>query len=291
MDRLAELEALIARHAGEGVTSTALAGVSLMATGATTEPIGSVAEPALALVVRGSKRTVLNDSVFEYGAGEYLIVSLDLPVTAHIAQAPFVACGFSLDPAAIAELLLDSPPAGFGRRAAVGIAVSPASPDLLDAIMRLLRLLDRPGDVSALAPAFEREILWRLITGEQGAMVRQIGLADSRLSLIGRAVGWIRHHYDQTVRVEDLARLTGMSVSSFHRHFRAVTAMTPIQYQKQVRLQEARARLIAQPGDVAGVGFAVGYVSASQFNREYRRRFGVPPGKDAELLRRATSAG
>ena len=120
-------------------------------------------------------------------------------------------------------------------------------------------------------------------------MVRQIGLADSRLSLIGRSVGWLRHHYDETVRVDDLARLSGMSVSSFHRHFRAVTAMTPIQYQKLIRLQEARARLIADPHDVAAVAFAVGYESPSQFSREYRRRFGVPPGKDAEQLRAASA--
>jgi AraC-like DNA-binding protein len=291
MDRLGELGALIARHAGEGVTRAPLAGVSLMASGVTTAPIGSVAEPALAVVVGGAKRTVLGDTVFEYGAGEYLIVSVDLPVTANIIRAPFVAFGLVLRPAAIAELLLDAPPGGPARGGTAGIAVSAADADLLDAIARLLRLLDRPADARALAPVFEREILWRLITGEQGAMVRQIGLADSRLSLIGRAVGWIRHHYDETVRVDDLARLVGMSVSSFHRHFRAVTAMTPIQYQKQVRLQEARARLIAQPGDVAGVGFAVGYESASQFSREYRRRFGVPPSRDAELLRQASASG
>jgi AraC-like DNA-binding protein len=285
-----ELIGLIRRHAGEGVTRTALEGVRLSATDTATAPLGAVTEPALAVTLQGAKRTVLNDSVFEYGAGEYLIVSLELPVTAHIVEAPFVGFGLTLRPAAIAELLLESGPGGLARRPPAGIAVSTATPDLLDAIARLLRLLDRPGDARALAPGYEREILWRLITGEQGAMVRQIGLADSSLSLIGRAVGWIRHHYDESIRVDDLARLTGMSVSSFHRHFRAVTAMTPIQYQKQVRLQEARARLIAQPRDVAGVAFAVGYESPSQFSREYRRQFGIPPGKDAEQLRNATAA-
>jgi AraC-like DNA-binding protein len=294
MDSLAELQELIARHAGEGVTRTVLDRVSVMASAATTEPIGSVSEPALAVVAQGAKRTVVNESVFEYGAGEYLIVSVDLPVTAHVTRAsrehPFLAFGLVLRAAAIAELLLESGPSGHGRPSSAGIAVSAATPELLDAIVRLLRLLDHPGDARALAPAFEREILWRLVTGEQGAMIRQIGLADSRLSLIGRAVGWIREHYDEAVRVDDLARMTGMSASSFHRHFRAVTAMTPIQYQKQIRLREARARLIAQPRDVAGVGFAVGYESPSQFNREYRRRFGIPPGKDAQQLRRATAA-
>jgi AraC-like DNA-binding protein len=284
---------LIARHARDGVTRTALEGVSLMASETTTRPIGSVSEPALAVVAQGAKRTVLQDSVFAYGAGQYLIVSVDLPVTAHITRAsreqPFLAVGMNLKPAAIAALLLDSGPVEQARRGPLGIASSDATDEVLDALVRLLRLLDHPGDRRALGPAVEREILWRLITGDQGAMVRQIGLADSRLSLIGRSVGWLRHHYDETVRVDELARLSGMSVSSFHRHFRAVTAMTPIQYQKQIRLQEARARLIADPHDVAAVAFAVGYESPSQFSREYRRRFGVPPGKDAEQLRAASA--
>jgi AraC-like DNA-binding protein len=294
MESLAELRRLISRHAGAGVTRTALDGVTVMASETTTRPIGSVSEPALAVVAQGAKRTVLGDSVFAYGAGQYLIVSVDLPVTAHITHAsreqPFLGVGMTLNPAAIAALLLESGPGEQERRSPLGIASSDATPELLDAIVRLLRLLDHPGDRRALGPAVEREILWRLITGNQGAMVRQIGLADSRLSLIGRSVSWLRHHYDETVRVDDLARLSGMSVSSFHRHFRAVTAMTPIQYQKLIRLQEARARLIADPHDVAAVAFAVGYESPSQFSREYRRRFGVPPGKDAEQLRAATAA-
>ena len=122
-------------------------------------------------------------------------------------------------------------------------------------------------------------MLWRLVTGPQGSLVRQIGLADSRLAQLARAISWIRRHYDQTLRVEDLAALATMSVTSFHRHFRALTAMTPIQYQKQIRLHEARARLLSGPGDIAGTGFAVGYGSPSQFSREYRRMFGTPPSR------------
>lgn len=134
-------------------------------------------------------------------------------------------------------------------------------------------------------PGIEREILWRLLHGEQGSLVRQIGLADSRLSQISHSIRWIRTHFAEALRVDDLASRAQMSLSTFHRHFRAVTAMTPIQYQKQVRLQEARARLIAESGDVASVGFAVGYDSPSQFSREYSRLFGVPPGRDAARLR------
>lgn len=194
MDSLPELRRLITRHAGDGVTRTALDGVSLMSSATTTEPIGSVSEPALAVVAQGAKRTVLNERVFTYGAGQYLIVSVDLPVTAHITNAsrehPFLAVGLTLKPAAIAALLLETGLGDDGPRSALGIASSDASPVLLDAIVRLLRLLDHPADLRALGPAVEREILWRLLTGSQGALVRQIGLADSRLSMIGRSVGW-----------------------------------------------------------------------------------------------------
>ena len=166
-----------------------------------------------------------------------------------------------------------------------GIAVRDATPDLLDPIIRLLRLLDRPGDMPVLGPMLEREILWRLLTGAQGATVRQIGLADSRLSQVARAIRHIRTRYAETLSMDDLATLAGMSPASFHRHFRAVTTMSPLQYQKQIRLQAARSRLLAEPGDVASIGFEVGYESPSQFSREYARLFGAPPGRDAERLR------
>jgi len=136
-----------------------------------------------------------------------------------------------------------------------------------------------------LGTAIEREILWRLINGEQGAMVRQIGLADSRLAQVGRAIRWIRKHYAEIIRIEELANMAGMSVTSFHRHFRGVTSMTPIQYQKQIRLQVARSQLMSVAADVAEVGFAVGYDSPSQFSREYRRLFGQSPGRDGRNLR------
>lgn len=157
-------------------------------------------------------------------------------------------------------------------------------------MVRLLRLLDEPRDRAVLAPLVKREILWRLITGEQGATVRQLGLADSSLSHISRAVRWIREHYAQPFRVEDVARQSGMGVSAFYRNFQAVTAMSPIQFQKQIRLQEARLLLATHPGDVTGVGHRVGYDNPSQFSREYRRRFGVPPSQDAARLRRGVRA-
>jgi AraC-like DNA-binding protein len=287
LDRLREL---IARHAyvGGGIRRTSLDGVRLTASDRPTEPLSAIAEPALAVVAQGVKQTVLNDRVLTYGAGQFLVVSVALPLSGQITAAsgaePFLAVVLTLRPTAIAALLLETAAEERRPDQPTGIAVSDAGAALLDALARLLDLLDHPEDTAALAPAFERELLWRLITSEQGASVREIGLADSRLSHVARAIGWIRNHYAETMRIEQLAAMSAMSRSSFHRHFRAVTTMTPIQYQKQIRLQEARARLLAEPGDVAGVGFAVGYQSPSQFSREYRRTFGVSPARHAEGL-------
>jgi AraC-like DNA-binding protein len=296
VDELARLKESISRHAGEGLTGTALPGVSVVCSRATTEPLGSMAEPTLAVVAQGVKETTLNGRTFTYGPGQFLVVSVELPVIGRLVQAsadePFLAFVLELRPANIAALLLETAPGATARPGAAdatpaGIAVSDASPALIDATGRLLALLDAPDDAAALAAGVEREVLWRLLTGPQGTTVRQIGLADSRLAHVARAIRWIRVHYDETMRVEELAALATMSVSSFHRHFRAVTSMTPIQFQKQIRLREARARLLAQPDDITGVGFAVGYDSPSQFSREYRRMFGAPPSRDARALREA----
>jgi AraC-like DNA-binding protein len=283
MDNLAELRALIERHAHNGSARRMLPAAIIVASRVPTEPLGFVVEPAFALAVQGTKRALINDKVFDYGAGQFLILSVDLPLTAHVLHAspkkPFLGFGLILKPAAIASLLLETGSSRVDKSETPGIAVNALTSDLIDPVVRLLRLLDRPDDVPVLGPAIEREILWRLINSDQGAMVRQIGLVDSRISQVARAIRWIRNHYAEILRIEDLAQLAGMSVTSFHRHFRAVTSMTPIQYQKQIRLQEARARLLANPKDVAAVGFAVGYDSPSQFSREYRRQFGAPPSK------------
>jgi AraC-like DNA-binding protein len=289
--RLDELRALLAHHARPDLT-TAIDGVLISKVGESGEPSASMTGTVLALIAQGTKRLALGDRVYEYRAGKYLIASVDLPVTGHFTEAsperPALGFGLILHPATVAELLLqaapdDMPQAGSGAPPA--IAVSDAPDELLDAVIRLLRLLDRPRDIAVLAPLVIREILWRLITGEQGAIVRQFGLADSSLAYIARSVRWIRDHYEQSFRVEDLAQLSGMSVSAFHRNFQAVTAMSPIQFQKQIRLHEARLLLTAHPNDVTGVGLRVGYDSPSQFSREYRRQFGAPPSQDAVRLR------
>jgi AraC-like DNA-binding protein len=289
MDQLPELQALISRHADGSYRPTALPGIKVMEAPAQTQSLGGVAEPTFSLVAQGSKRAIMADLILDYHEGQYLVVSVDLPMTAHITRAsaelPFLAFSMSLKPAQIAALLLETASGDKAAATPSGVAVSDANADLLDPIVRLLRLLDRPEDIRVLAPAIEREILWRLITGEQGAMIRQIGLADSRLSQVGRAIRLLRKQYATLLRIDDLAEAAGMSTTSFHRHFRAVTSMSPIQYQKLLRLQEARALLVAEAQDVAAVGFAVGYDSPSQFSREYRRLFGVPPSKDLALRR------
>ncbi|MEU0089896.1 AraC family transcriptional regulator [Kribbella sp. NPDC006257] len=285
---LDELRALIARHARDD-GSTAIDNVLASIATEPTRPTASTSGTVLAIIAQGAKRLVLGDRVYDYRAGQYLVASVDLPVTGQYVEAsaaePALGFGLTLRPSAIAELLLSTDESSRGGSAPSGLAVSDASFELLDAAVRMLRLLDRPRDIPVLAPMIEREILWLLITGEQGANVRQLGLADSSLTHVGQAVSWIREHYAETIRVEQLAQLARMSVSAFHRSFQAVTAMSPIQFQKQIRLHEARLLLVLRPDDVAGVGYAVGYESPSQFSREYRRRYGTPPSQDAVNLR------
>ena len=291
---LDELRTLLARHAREDWT-TPIDGVLIGRAEQAFESSVSMSGMVLALIAQGAKTLALGDRVYEYRAGQYLVASVDLPVTGHYTEAstarPALGFGLVLQPAAIAQLLLAAPgdlPRGGGTPSAMAVSDAPA--ELVDAAVRMLRLLDRPRDIPVLAPLIEREILWRLITGEQGATVRQLGLADSSLAHVARAVRWIRENYRESFRVEDVARMSGMSVSAFYRNFQAVTAMSPIQFQKQIRLQQARLLLATRPGDVTAVSHQVGYDSPSQFSREYRRQFGAPPSQDAARLREATQS-
>lgn len=288
--RLDELRTLLDRHARPDMT-TALDGVLISKIVEPNEPSASMSGTVMALIAQGEKRLALGDRVHDYRAGQYLVASVDLPVIGHFVDAteaqPAIGFGLELRPAAIAELLLQAGPGDIPRAGGTvpALAVSDASGEMIDAVIRLVRLLDRPRDATVLAPLVIREILWRLITGEQGGTVRQLGLADSSLAHVSRAVHWIRDNYRQAFQVQDLARMSGLSVSAFHRNFQAVTAMSPIRFQKQIRLQEARLLLAMRSADVAGVGYSVGYDSPSQFSREYRRQFGSPPSQDAVRLR------
>lgn len=288
---LDELRALIDRHARPDL-STAIDGVMLSKVPTSAAgPDYSLTEPLLVVMAQGGKTLLLGDQLYEYRAGDSLVVTADLPVTGHyIDTGNDAALGFGmvLRPLTVATLALRAPACG---RATSSTAMSTcrAGDELLDAVVRMLRLLENPRDADVLAPLIEQEILWRLITGPHGPTVRQIGVADSDLTHVSRAIGWIRDNSAEPMRVEDLARLAGMSVSAFHRQFRSVTAMSPLQFQKRIRLQTARTMLSAHPGDVAGIGHSVGYDSPSQFNREYRRLFGLPPGQDAARLRGGVS--
>ncbi|MDB5615381.1 MAG: AraC family transcriptional regulator [Devosia sp.] len=292
---LDELRDLIDRHTRADMT-TAIEGV-LIARHDVSVLETTMSGSVMALVAQGAKRLAMGDRVYEYGLGQYLVSSLDLPVTGQFIDAspdrPALGFGLLLHPPSIAELLLQAGAADVNDSRGnppSGMMVSDASEQLLDAVKRLLRLLDTPRDIPVLAPMIKREILWLLIAGEQGAAVRQLGLADSNLSHIARAVRWIREHYAKSFRVEDVAECCGMSASAFYRNFQAVTAMSPIQFQKQIRLQEARLMLAARPGDVAAIGYQVGYDSPSQFSREYRRQFGMPPSVDGIRLKGTAAA-
>jgi AraC-like DNA-binding protein len=288
MSDLAELRDRIAWLAAGYPRPRQVGGMKVFSTMRTTAPLGSVAEPVVSLVAQGAKRSVLGDRVFDYAAGQFLVITVDLPLTSHITAAsdtePFIGCSMPLDPPTIAQLLLESHLPAQAAPDGPAISVSDATPDLIDALVRLLKLVGSPDDARVLAPSVRREIHWRLLTGPQSGLVRQVGLADGRIAVVARAIAWIKDHYDEVIRMEDVAAEVGLSVPSLNRHFRAATSMSPVQYQKQIRLQRARIRLLANPADVAGVGHAVGYASASQFTREYRRLFGAPPGQDAAQL-------
>ena len=284
--QLEDVRRLLLRHAG--ALTTVVDGVVVSRAERAGAPELSMTAPAFVFMAQGAKRMAVGEQLFEYRAGQCLVTTIDVPVTGHFAgidrDTPALGFAMALRPALIAELLLQSPVQP-RRSGPAGIAVGEASAELIDAIGRMVSLLDRPQDRAVLAPLLERELHWLVLTGPLGEPVRQLGLADSSVNRVAHAVRWIREHYAEPFRVEELARIARMSPSAFHRSFHAVTALSPIQYQKQLRLQEARIRLLADPGDVAGAAYAVGYESPSQFSREYRRRFGAPPSRDAVRLR------
>lgn len=293
MEDLDALRRLIARHCPDGRLQTAIPRVTLVRSDVATMPIGNTYRPVLCIVAQGEKRALIGEKIFEYGSGKYLVVSMDMPISGGVTKAnreePYLAFTLALDPAMLAALLLDLPPSPPSAALSPVLAVSPLSEDLLDPVVRLVRLLDRPHEIPILAPLIEREILFRLIEGPHGAMLRQIALSDSQLSRITRVIDWIKRNFAKPFRIDAVAEIANMSPSSLHRHFKAATLMSPLQFQKHVRLQEARRLLIAQRADAASIGFAVGYESPSQFTREYSRMFGSPPGRDAARLRHVST--
>ena len=281
-----EMRDLVARHAGASLS--ARLPLRLSQSTAPSAPTHGFYEPMLCFVLQGAKRVIFGDRVIDYRGGHFLVASVDLPVIGEVIEAsldqPYQVVALDLDPAAIAALLIDLPVTGEDR-AEAGISISAMTPEVMDPLLRMARLLDCPADAPVMAPMLEREILYRILQRPQGAILRQVARSDSRLSRVRRAIDWIRQNYTEPLRIDHLAGLAGMSNSSFHRHFKAVTAMSPLTYQKQIRLQEARRRLIAMPTEATRVAYAVGYESSSQFNREYARLFGQPPIRDATRFR------
>jgi AraC-like DNA-binding protein len=279
----------IARQTGaDGAYDTAVPALRLSRFSAPSDLVALVYEPSLCVVARGAKEVLLADQTYRLDPAQSLLVSVDLPVAARVVEAspgrPYLAVRLAFDLAVVGELLADgtaAPPLGPPARA---IAVTPAEPPLLDALSRLVALLDSPQDVGALAPLVLREITYRVLTGPQGARLRQIAASGAPAQRIARAVRWLKDHFADPLRIESLARRVGMSPSAFHLHFKGVTALSPLQYQKRLRLQEARRLMLGAGLDAASAAFRVGYESSSQFSREYRRLFGAPPRRDVAAL-------
>lgn len=284
--QLTNMCTLVRRHAKEGVAPEIIPGVSLYVSSGITQLSSSIYKPMLCLVLQGAKQVMIGNRPLRFDPASYFIASVELPVSGQIVEAseerPYVCVSLALDRDVIASLVTDVPIQPDGQTS--GFGVSPVTPQLLDPWSRLLALLDTPEDIAVLTPMLQREILYRLLRGPQGGVLRQIARDDSRLSQVRQAITWIRAHFHELIRVEALTDIAGMSAASFHRHFKAATAMSPLQYQKMLRLQEAR-RLMVVNADTTRTAYTVGYESASQFSREYARMFGAPPSRDVARLR------
>lgn len=259
-------------------TATGIPRVSMVRSEACSD---QVYEPMLHVVLRGRKTLSVGDHVLQFDPASYFVVPVHLPAIGQVnsddAGNPFLAVSLALDSSVIASVLGGDVGA---CNETPDFVVSTAGPDHIDAWLRMLRLLDRPDEIAMLAPMIEREILFRVSQGPQGDMLRQIVRGDGRMSQIRRSIDWLCEHFTETIRAEALAAIAGMSVPAFYRHFMAMTGMTPIQYQKKLRLLQARRLMLFEHRDATAVAFAVGYESASQFSREYARMFGLPPIRD-----------
>jgi len=282
----ANLEELrrLAAHAENRRTDTGIPRVAMVQGEIPEHQLAAVYDPMINLILRGSKTMTVGERTLRYDPATYFVMSVDLPAVGSVHPAetgePYLAVSLTLEPTIVANLLADLPKPAGGDLYRPGFSIAPVTDELLDAWVRMLRLMERPDDVAALAPAYEREILYRVLQGPHGWMLRDIAAPGTALSRVGIAIQWIRTNFTLPLRVEALAQMAALSVSAFHRHFKAVTALSPLQYQKRIRLLHARALLIAGEGNATSVAFGVGYESATQFSREYSRFFGLPPSKD-----------
>lgn len=292
IDRCKELAALVDRYTdgkGNGAHATAIDPLVFMRECDPSTAMHVVSEPLLAIVVQGKKEVMLNEETYQYGVAQYLVVSVDLPLSGCVVEAtpdrPYLGFKLKLDPAQLCDIIAQTHPSINKQESVRGWFISDADPLLMDCAIRLTHLLDTPQDIPFLAPMIIREIYYRLLVGEQGEAVRQIATSGSNMQRIAELIKQIKADFTKPLRVEDLAEQANMSASSFHRHFKAVTSMSPLQYQKQLRLLSARQMLLAEDTDATYTAYQVGYESTSQFSREYSRMFGAPPIRDVERLR------
>jgi len=288
---VAPLRNSIARWTEQGsLYATGVPGLSLFRRDEPTELVSAIYEPSICMVIQGAKRVQLGDETYVYDAHHYLVTSVDLPTFVQIIEAskekPYLGLKLKLNQREILQLMVDSNlPQLRAQQTSRGMATSEVTVPLLAAFQRLIDLLDDEKDIPILAPIIQREIIYRLLVGDQGARLRQIVSSGSQSQQIAQAIKWLKDNFTQPLRIDDLAEQARMSTSTFHHHFRSVTALSPLQYQKHLRLHEARRLMLAESLDAATAAFQVGYESPSQFSREYNRLFGAPPLRDVTSLR------
>jgi len=287
------VERLTRTHRDDGVIQP-LSGLYLGRLSSPLEPTHSVLEPSFCLIAQGSKEILLGDSRYRYDPYHYLLATVDMPSIGRVVEAtterPYLSFRLRLPPALVGSVMVEAGQASQTRTTDVrAVDVSPLDVDLLDAVVRLVRLLDSPAEAPVLMPLITREIIYRLLAGAQGGRLRHLAIHGGYTPDIARAIQRLRRDFDQPLRIEQLASELGMSVSGFHHHFKAVTDMSPLKFQKQLRLQEARRLMLGEDLDATSAAFRVGYNDASHFNREYKSVFGVPPMRDVQRLREAAS--
>ncbi|MBI6954652.1 AraC family transcriptional regulator [Pseudomonas sp. B21-023] len=290
-----ELAALIQRHAGQPHgPASAIEDLYLTCYEEEIRGMPALAQPALCILAQGSKTLILGDEHYAYDPLHYMVVSVTLPISGALLKAspehPALGLRLDIDPAQLSQLIAESSPMVVPNRpSGLGLYVEKSDPQLLDALIRLIKLLDSPRDIAILAPMIRREIFYRLLRGPQGYRLYEIALANSQTHRVCQAITWLNNHYHQPLRIEDLAREVNLSVSTLHHRFKSVTSMSPLQYQKQLRLQEARRLMFNEGLEAAVAGYRVGYESPSQFSREYSRLYGAPPIRDVARLRASAS--
>jgi AraC-like DNA-binding protein len=287
-----ELVERLARAVRQDGRAEPLKGLRLHRESSSKELVHGVSFPAFCVIAQGSKEVLLGDDRYQYDPMHYLLATAELPIVSHVIEAsperPYLSLSVRLDPTLVGSVMVEAGHVSPRSRANVrAMDVSPLDTSLLDAVVRLVRLLDTPAEAPFLLPLIAREIVYRLLMGEQGDRLRHIALQGDHSQRIARAIEWLRNEFDRPLRIDDIAGELGMSVSSFHHHFKAVTALSPLQFQKQVRLQEARRLMLGEGLDAASAGYRVGYNDAAHFSREYKRLFGLPPLRDVERLREA----